>query len=300
MTTHRVSRFFTKLGCAAVCALLMTFAAPARGQPTEAFRAMNRPAKPFKIVSNIYYVGASDIASYLIVTPKGAILLEGGFVETAPQIVNNVRELGFAVENVKILLTSHAHIDHVGGLAELKRLSGATLVATAPEAEMLKRGGKGDFQYGDNLLFPAVDVDRVVGDGDTVELGGVVLTAHLTPGHTKGSTTWTMSVVDGGVTRQVVFMASLSTPGYDVVNNPAYPNLGKDILRSVETLRTLPCDVYLAPHGYAFALDAKRAKLGTEPNPFIDPNGYRAALDDAEKDIRRKLVAAEKKAAEKK
>jgi metallo-beta-lactamase class B len=267
----------------------------AQAQPTEAFRAMNRPAKPFRIVSNIYYVGASDIASYLIVTPQGHILLEAGFVETVPLIEQNVRELGFKMEDVKVLLTSHAHFDHVGGLAELKRLTGAALVATAPEAEMLGRGGKADFHYGDDLLFPAVKADWIVADGDTVELGGVVLTAHLTPGHTKGSTTWTMRTAGKERALDVVFMASLSTPNYDLVHNPAYPNLGADILRSVAILRTLPCDVFLAPHGFAFALEAKRAKLGTEPNPFIDPAGYRSALDQTEKSMRASLAALEKK-----
>jgi metallo-beta-lactamase class B len=267
----------------------------AQGQPTEAFRAMNRPAQPFQIVSNIYYVGASDIASYLIVTPQGHILIEAGFVETAPLIEKNVRELGFKVEDIKLLLTSHAHFDHVGGLAELKRVTGAALVATAPEAEMMQRGGKGDFHYGDKLLIPPVTADRIVAAGDTVELGGVVLTAHVTPGHTKGSTTWTMRTTGQEGALDVVFMASLSTPGYDLVHNPAYPNIGADILRSVATLRTLPCDVFLAPHGFAFALDAKRKKLGTEPNPFIDPNGYRAVLDQTETSMRASLAALERK-----
>jgi metallo-beta-lactamase class B len=270
-------------------------ASAAKGQPTEAFRAMNRPAQPFQIISNIYYVGASDIASYLIVTPQGHILIEGGFVETVPLIEKNVRELGFKVEDIKILLTSHAHFDHVGGMAELKRLTGAALVATAPEAEMMQRGGRGDFQYGDNLLIPEVRADRIVADGDTVALGGVVLTAHVTPGHTKGSTTWTMRTAGKEGALDVVFMASLSTPGYDLVHNPAYPNIGSDILRSVAILKTLPCDVFLAPHGFAFALEAKRKKLGTEPNPFIDPIGYRAALDQIEKAMRASLAALEQK-----
>lgn len=288
--------FARAVGAAAFSCMAFLFSAsPAQAQPTDFFRAMNRPAQPFRVVSNIYYVGASDIASYLIVTPQGHILIEGGFVESAPLIEQNIRELGFKVEEIKLLLTSHAHFDHVGGLAELKRRSGATLVATAPEAEMLQRGGQGDFHYGDSLQFPAVVADRIVADGDTVELGGVVLTAHLTPGHTKGSTTWTMRTAGKDAALDVVFMASLSTPRYDLVSNPAYPNLGADILRSVAKLRALPCDVFLAPHGFAFSLERKRGQLGTEPNPFIDLAGYRSALEQTEKAMRASLAGLQKK-----
>ncbi|MFT3828531.1 MAG: subclass B3 metallo-beta-lactamase [Opitutaceae bacterium] len=266
----------------------------ASAQSTELFRSWNQPVQPFKIIGNVHYVGASDIASYLIVTPEGHILLEGGFAETAPLIAKNIRALGFRVEDIKFLLTSHAHLDHAGGLAELKRLSGAQLVATAPEADGLARGGKGDFQWGDTLPFPPVTAERIVADGDTVSLGGVVLTARVTPGHTKGSTTWTMSATDAGKPCAVVFMASLTTPGYDLVANPQYPNLGADILRSCAILRALPCDAYLAPHGFAFGLAEKRARLGAEPNPFIDPAGYRKAIDDTERQLRRRLEKATK------
>jgi len=264
----------------------------ATAQSTELFRSWNQPVQPFRIVANVHYVGASDIASYLIATPEGHILLEGGFAETAPLIEKNIRELGFKVEDIKFLLTSHAHLDHAGGLAELKRLSGAQLIATAPEAEGLARGGKGDFQWGDTLPFPPVTADRIVADGDTVSLSGVVLTARVTPGHTRGSTTWTLRTTDGGKSCDIVFMASLTTPGYDLVANPQYPNIGADILRSCAMLRALPCDVYLAPHGFAFALTEKRVRLGSEPNPFVDPAGYRKAIDDAERQLRRRLEKA--------
>ncbi|HLP09156.1 MAG TPA: subclass B3 metallo-beta-lactamase [Opitutaceae bacterium] len=261
----------------------------ASAQSSELFRSWNQPAQPFRIIGNVHYVGASDVSSYLITTPEGHILLEGGFAETAPLIEQNVRELGFRIEDIKILLTSHAHLDHAGGLAELKRLSGATLVATAPEAEGLARGGKGDFQWGDTLPFPPVVADRIIADGETVSLGGITLTAHLTPGHTKGSTTWTMRASDRSRSYDIVFMASLTAPGYDLVANPQYPNIGADLLRSCTLLRALPCDIYLAPHGFACALKEKRALLGAEPNPFVDPAGYRSAIDQAEQQIQQQL-----------
>lgn len=272
-----------------VLAGLLLVACAARAQQTETFRAWNQPVPAFRIIGNVHYVGATDIASYLITTPQGHILLEGGFAETAPLIAQSVRELGFRVEDIKILLTSHAHLDHAGGLAELKRLSGARLLATAPEAEALGRGGKGDFHWGDKLRFPAVVADQIIGDGETVSLGGVTLTAHLTPGHTKGCTTWTLRVTEHDRAYEVVFMASLTAPGYDLVSNAAYPNIGADLLRSCEILRTLPCDVFLAPHGQAFSLPEKRTLLGAATNPFIDPAGYRAAIDQAERDIRHRL-----------
>lgn len=261
----------------------------ATAQSTELFRSWNQPVPPFRIVGNVHYVGASDIASYLITTPEGHILLEGGFAETAPLIDRSVQALGFKVEDIKFLLTSHAHLDHAGGLAELKRLTGAQLIATAPEAEGLARGGKGDFQWGDTLPFPPVTADRIVADGETVALGGVVLTAHVTPGHTKGCTTWTMRAVDGDRTYDVVFMASLTTPGYDLVHNAQYPGIGADILRSCTLLRALPCDVFLAPHGFVFDLTGKRARLDTGPNPFVDPDRYRKEIDKAEQQVRRRL-----------
>jgi metallo-beta-lactamase class B len=261
-------------------------------QPTALFRSWNQPVPPFNIVGNVYYVGASDIASYLIATPKGLVVLEGGFAETAPLIERNVRALGFKVEDIKILLTSHAHLDHAGGLGELKRLSGARLVASAPEAEGLARGGQGDFHWGNQLPFPPVIADQIVGDGETISLGGVGLTAHLTPGHTQGCTTWTMQTTDHDRTYDIVFMASLTAPGYDLVHNPRYPNIGADLLHSCERLRALPCDIWLAPHGAAFGLTAKRSRLGAGPNPFVDPTGYRLAIDQAERAIRKRLASA--------
>lgn len=258
-------------------------------QATEQWRSWNRPVEPFRIISNIYYVGASDITSFLIVTPQGHILLEGGFVETVPLIRANVRKLGFKESDIKLILTSHAHTDHAGGLAELKQVTGARLCASAKEVDPLARGGSGDFQWGDTMKFPPVTVDEVVADRGAVTLGGMTLTAHVTPGHTKGCTTWVCQVEDQGRKLDVVFAASLSAPGYKLVNNSAYPEILSDYQGSFVRMRSLPCDVFLAPHGFVFRLKEKMKRLAAHatPNPFIDPEAYRKFVDDSEAAIRK-------------
>lgn len=269
---------------AGVLALLASIAlapSPARAQADPASRASNRPMAPFRIVGNVYYVGASDVTSYLIATPAGHILLDGGFAETAPQIAANVLRLGFKLADVKVLLASHAHYDHVGGLAELKRRTGASLAASAADALLLARGGHGDFRFGDTLTFPPVAADRTLKDGDTVALGGTVMTAHLTPGHTPGNTTWTTTAVENGRAYAVAFMGSMSVnPGVVLLGNPSYPGIAGDYARSFQVMRALPCEVFLAPHGSFFDLQGKAKRLAAKetPNPFVDPAGCRAYL----------------------
>lgn len=201
-----ISNQRSPFGSLRLFALAIALIVPVRAhaQTNAESRAMNQPVPPFHIIGNIYYVGASDIASYLIVTPAGDILLDGGFIETARQIEANIQTLGFKPADVKILLNSHEHADHAGGLAELKRLTGAQLVAMAEEVPTLESGAS----------FPAVTPDRIIHDGDTVELGGVTMTAHLTPGHTRGCTT----VADG-----TAFCGSCGRPmvGYSVGQSPS-------------------------------------------------------------------------------
>ncbi len=267
-----------------VAALLMPLLA--QGRSEAELREMNSPVAPFHIVGNIYYVGANDVTSFLIVTPAGDILLDGGFVQTAPQIEANIRKLGFKLSNVKILLNSHAHFDHAGGLAELKRRTGAQFVAMQGDAALLARGGRGDFYFGDRLTFPAIRPDRVIHDGDTVRLGGVMLTAHLTAGHTRGCTTWTMTTEDHGKPLHVVFVGSMSVlSGYRLAGRESYPGMTADYERSFKVLRALPCDVFLGAHGSFFDLTDKRSALADslKKNPFIDPEGYRAYVARAER-----------------
>ena len=260
-------------------AVLLLFPTAARAQANDASRAMNQPVQPFRIIGNIYYVGASDITSYLVVTPRGDILLDGGFAETAPQIEANIRTLGFKLTDVKILLNSHEHLDHAGGLAELKRSTGAQLVAMDAEVSTLASGA----------AFPAVTPDRAIHDGDTVSLGGVTLTAHLTPGHTRGCTTWTMVASDAGKSYNVVFVGSATVlPNYKLIDRPGdpatYPGIEADYEKTFRVLKSLPCDVFLGAHGSFYSLAQKREAMLANPpqNPFIDPWGYRAYIIRAE------------------
>ena len=260
----------------------------ARQQAGRALRSMNRPVEPFRIIGDIYYVGASGVSSFLITTPEGHILIDGGFDETVPLIRDGVRKLGFRFEDIEVLLNSHAHLDHAGGLARLKELTGAEIVMSEADAALLSRGGRGDFlPLGDALAtYPPARADRLIGDGDRVSHGGVTLTAHLTPGHTKGCTTWTMAVTEGGDRHEVVFVGGTGVlPGVRLVDNPKYPGIAADFARTFRRLKSLPCDVFLAPHGFHFDLEEKARRLaaGEEPNPFLDPVGYRGFIDRSER-----------------
>jgi metallo-beta-lactamase class B len=247
--------------------------------------AWNQPVKPFKIIGNIYYVGAANVSSFFIQTPAGAILLDGGVPETAPLIEKSIADLGFSIKDVKFLLNSHAHFDHCGGLAELKKLSGARMIASERDAPVLNtaQGGAG--------TFPAVHVDRVIADHQTIQLGGVTLTAHITPGHTKGCTTWTMPVTDSGKTYQVVFYCS-TTVVDKLVNNSGYSNIVSDYERSFAELRKMPCDVFLAPHAGFFNFDAKRKQLDAgKLDAFVDPTEMQKYVDQSEQDFQKQLAA---------
>jgi metallo-beta-lactamase class B len=262
----------------------------------------NEPVKPFKIIGNIYYVGASDVTVYLITTPQGHILIDSGFSETVPQIKANVKTLGFNLSDIKILLNGHAHYDHCGGLAELKELSGAKFMSMAEDVEILAHGGKGDFSFGDKFKFRPVVTDRQLHDGDIIELGGIKIVAHHTPGHTKGCTTWTMKVNDGGKDYDVVFTGSVSVPGHQLVDNQRYPNIVDDYKKSFGILKKLPCDIFLAQHGNFFELKAKAGRLskGPKTNPFIDPQGYINFVNQAEKNFFAELKQQQATKADKK
>ncbi len=247
--------------------------------------AMKEPFPPFHIIGNIYYVGSQGIACYIIRTKKGEILLDTGYPDMASQIEANIRKLGFRLSGVRILIDSHAHIDHGGGMAALKSATGAKLVAMAEDAPYFESGGHHDVVFGDRNLFPPVKVDRIIHDGDTVKLGGVVLTAHLTPGHTPGNTTWTMDTKDRGKTYHVVFFGIVTPfPNMKLTGNPDYPNMKADWDRTMRVLPTLKCDVFLASNGSFFDMEKKHDALlkGASPNPFIDPAGCKAFMDRGE------------------
>jgi metallo-beta-lactamase class B len=277
----------------------------ARSQLEGAFRSMNRPFTPLKVIGDVYYVGASDVTSFLIVTPEGHILVDTGFASTVPMIRENVRALGFKVEDVKLIVNTHAHVDHAGGHAAMKRLTNARIVMSRADSAVLARGGKGDVLPVDDPVveYEPVSADRLVDDGDVVRLGGVTLTAHLTPGHTRGATTWTTTVVENGRTLHVVFYSGTTVlPGVALVDNAAYPTIAEDFAASFRKLKALPCDVFLAPHGSMFGLGEKAAKARATPaparNPFIDPEGYRDWIAKSEQAFRSRRENAERRRTE--
>lgn len=234
---------------------------------------------PFHIAGDLYYVGSKDLASYLITTPKGNILIDCGLEANVAMIKASIEKLGFRFKDTKILLISHAHFDHDAGCAAIKRMTGAAYMVMDADVPAVESGGKADFQYGhsaDDLYRPA-RVDRILHDGDKVKLGGAVLVAHLTPGHTKGCTTWTMKVTEGSRTYDVVIVGGpWVNPGYKLVNNAAYPRIADDYERTFRVLKSLPCDIFLGAHGSYFGLQAKYAAMEQgKLNPFIDPEGYK-------------------------
>lgn len=242
--------------------------------------AWTEPFPPHRVVANIYYVGSKDLASYLIVTPEGDILINSSLKASVPLIRKSVEQLGFKFTDIKILLISHAHYDHDAGSAEIKRLTGAKYMVMQQDVSVVETGGHTDFRYGKDpeQWYERAKVDRVLHDGDEVRLGGTVLVAHLTPGHTKGCTTWTMKVTDGGKTYDVVVVGSPNVnTGYKLLGTPQYPDIAADYEKTFRVLESLPCDIFLGAHGAYYGMEAKVARLKSGgPNPFIDPAGYKA------------------------
>lgn len=270
--------------------------APDRAWVKRLFDGMRAPVPPRGLVGNIHYVGAINVSSFLITTPAGHILLDTGFDDTVPIIQRGVEQLGFRVADIKLILSSHAHIDHVGGHAAMKRLTGAQVLASAADARTLESGGADDFipWPKDTVLYAPVKVDRIVADGERVTLGGVTLTAHLTPGHTRGATTWTMEVADRSASRRVVFFSSTTVnDGVRLLHNALYPDIVRDYEATFAVLRALPCDIFFGGHGTQFAMTAKFARLarGEADSPFVDPAGWTRLLDAQEKAFRAQLAA---------
>jgi metallo-beta-lactamase class B len=245
-----------------------------------------------RVIGNVYYVGSKDLASYLITTPDGHILINSGFEETVPLIRAGVESLGFKMRDIKILLASHAHSDHVAGHALARELTGAKVYVMRGDDTVIASGGKGQYLYGVNRWKPC-PVDRVLEDGDEVKLGGVTLIARRTPGHTRGCTTWTWRVGEGEKAETVVVIGSPNVnPGYQLVDNKAYPEIADDFARTFQVLKSLPCDVFLGAHGAYYGMIEKydRLKQGTGKNPFIDPEGYRAYVAQKEAAFRDTLA----------
>lgn len=247
----------------------------------------NQPFEPFRIAERLYYVGASDIASYLLTTSAGHILIDAGYDETVPIVRANMGRLGFHLEDVKILLNTQAHFDHAGGFARMKQLTGARLLVSEADAPLIEQGGRGDFLFGDAALFPPATVDRQLKDRERVRLGGTVLTARLTPGHTRGTTTWSFDASDRGRTYHVVVVGGLTIlEGTRLSGMPAYADIARDYAHSFEVLKQLPCDIFLGAHLSSFGGADKAEALRMHPdgpNPFVDAQGYRAYLERSER-----------------
>jgi metallo-beta-lactamase class B len=275
------------------------------GGPPEArsgrITAWTEPFPPFHIAGNLYYVGSRGLASYLVTTPEGHILINSDLEANVPMLRASIEKLGFKFSDVKILLISHAHWDHDAGSALIKKQTGAAYMVMDADVPVVQSGGLSDFQYGNDpaTRYPPVTVDRILHDGDEVRLGGAVLVAHLTPGHTKGCTTWTMTVTEGGRSFHVVIVGSPNVnAGYRLVSNTKYPEIADDFARTFRVLRSLPCDIFLGAHGDYFGLEAKYPRLSQGgANPFVDPEGYARFVDAKDLAFRAELRRQQTQAA---
>jgi metallo-beta-lactamase class B len=251
----------------------------------------HEPFPAHKIIGNVYYVGSKDLATYLITTPKGHILINSGFDRTVPLIKKSVESLGFKMTDVKILLASHAHSDHVAGHALLQKVTGAKVFVMRGDEATIASGGEGQYLYSTSRWEPC-KVDRVLQDRDEVKLGGVTLVARLTPGHTRGCTTWTWRVEDGGKTYDVVVIGSPNVnPGYKLVDNESYPEIAGDFAKTFEVLKSLPCDVFLGAHGSYYGMVDRfaRAEQG-QADAFVNAEGYKEYVAQKERAFRKTLA----------
>jgi metallo-beta-lactamase class B len=265
---------------------LLTFclATPAFGQRNQEW---TRRFEPFRMLGNIYWVGSYDLSTYLITTPQGHILINTGVGDTAKQIAASVEKLGFRMADVKILTATHGHFDHVAGIADLKRMTKATVMVSEPEKALLESGGKSDFRFGNtaSAQFAPVTVDRTFKDGEKISLGGTELTPHLHRGHTKGATSFTLEVRENNNTYRVIIanMGSIN-PGVKVTGMPGYPTIGDDYAKTFLAQKDMKIDVWLASHASQFSMHDKY-KPGDpyKPDRFVDPAGFLASVQRLEK-----------------
>jgi metallo-beta-lactamase class B len=238
---------------------------------TEPRDQMNKQFPPYRIAGNLYYVGSPVLAAFLVSTSEGLILINSAYEATVPAIRKSVEDLGFRFSNIKILLGSHAHGDHMEGDAMVKELTGARVMAMEQDVPALRAMTPGGKPH---------PIDKVLNDGDEVTLGGTTLVAHLTPGHTRGCTTWTLKVQDGGKSYDVVIVGSVGVnPGFILVNNKDAPQIAEEYQRSFRLLRSLACDIPLGSHPGMYNMTEKYAKIGKGPNPFVDPEGYKTEVN---------------------
>ena len=253
--------------------------------------------KPFRIYGNTWHVGPRGLGVFLITAPSGHVLIDGGVPGNAPLIEANIRSLGFNLRDIKWILNSHAHCDHAGGMAKLVRATGAQVIASAADTKSLARGGHDDPHYGDRFRFPPVRVTRTVTDGEILQLGSLVLTAHSTPGHTPGNTTWTWTSCEDTRCLHLVDVGSLSAPNYKLIGNPKYPDIVKDFEYSFGMVAALPCDIALAPHpGMVDFWERVARRNQGDVDALIDPSLCRAYANDAREGFAEELTTQRKDA----
>ena len=250
------------------------FTSPADNDPYR-----SAAVEPFKVIDNIYFVGTTQHnVSWLITTPEGNIIIDTLFEKDVPAILDNIKKLGFKQEDIKYILTLHAHGDHAAGHASMQEATGAQILVHEKDAKIIETGGKSDTH---SKPWTPAKVDRRIKDGEKITIGGTTLTAHLTPGHTKGCTSWTTVAEEEGKQYNVIFMCGVRIDGDSLLNDPEYPDITTDLSGSFKTLESLPVDVYLGGHGYWFGFGEKitRMKAGEGYKAWIDPDGYRVSIN---------------------
>jgi len=275
----------------AMLAITLALGCAAPASATDWPASWHEPTEPFHIVGNIYYVGSKGIASYLIVSPKGDILLDGTEAENAPMIERNIAKLGFHIRDVRVLLNNHAHFDHAGALAQLKADSGAIFLANPRDRSILETGHITLENSNDLLDFPPVKVDRLLRDGEVVRVGPIAMKAIFTPGHTPGCTSWSTTVRDHGRTLAVVFPCSITAGGNRLVGNKRYPDIVADYRRSFARLRTMKADVVLTGHPELTDVQGRAARrTGDSPDAFIDPTALSKLVANSRRDFESELA----------
>ncbi|MGK0296726.1 MAG: metallo-beta-lactamase class B [Gammaproteobacteria bacterium] len=247
--------------------------------PPQGHSDRTEKVEPFNIIDNIYYVGETvQEASYLITGSEGHIIIDTGYDVTVPIIIENIKKLGFDIEDVKLIIGTHAHSDHVEGHTRMKEMTGATILASAPDVATIESGGGTDFRDGD---WRPAKVDRVVADGEVIRLGDIAMTANYTPGHTRGCMSFSMNAVEEGQNYNVLLLGGVRVAARPVFGHPKYPKMASDFASTFEKLQKMPVDIFLGGHGYWYGLGDKmrRSKAGEGFRAFIDPDGFKKAVD---------------------
>jgi metallo-beta-lactamase class B len=260
-----------------------------QGTAYETPDAWRQPVAPVRIADHTWQIGTAGISALLVKTDDGALLIDGGLPQAADMLLAHMRALGVGPNDLRYILASHAHGDHAGPIAAIRRATGAQVLNSAESAVLMARGGSDDIHFGDAILYPPVQTDRILHDGEVVALGDLRLTAHFIPGHTPGSIAWTWDDTREGTSQHIAYVDSLTAPGYTLVGNPRYPHIVDDFRRSFATVRALPCDVLVTPHADASGWDFSDA---AKPHPI--PMTCAAYADAAERKLQAQLRPAAK------